>query len=128
MSDQIRYVDTPQRIWSDTGRQKAAELIEAASGMSSDLPQLATLEARLTAQLVLAERPVTVTLRSDNACSVVVYKVARLGTFGEKQLTLKPGRYTAVGTRDGFRDVRKEFIVPAGQDPAPVTLTCEEPV
>ncbi|MDX1572357.1 MAG: hypothetical protein R3200_17885 [Xanthomonadales bacterium] len=67
-------------------------------------------------------------LVSDNSCNVVVYKVARLGSFDQRELTLKPGQYTAVGTRDGYRDVRKEFLVPAGKTPPPVVLKCEDPV
>ncbi|MEM9301589.1 MAG: hypothetical protein AAGE01_05730, partial [Pseudomonadota bacterium] len=123
-----RFLARPEGWWSDAGRERAGELIASAEDVAGELPKLATLRARLTAQLVLAEQPVNVTLESDNACNVVVYRVARLGAFDRHELTLKPGRYTAVGTRSGFRDVRREFLVPAGRSPAPVVLRCEEPV
>jgi hypothetical protein len=78
--------------------------------------------------LELANTPVSVTLRSDLETEVIVYKVARLGRFDQRELTLRPGTYTAVGTRRGYRDVRHEFKV--GHDGAPPSLTiaCTEPI
>jgi hypothetical protein len=34
-----------------------------------------------------------------------------MGAFESKELSLRPGKYVAVGKRDGYRDVRIEFIV-----------------
>ena len=45
---------------------------------------------------------------------VIVYRVGQFGAFKQKRLTLRPGSYTAVGSRAGFRDVRIRFRV----DPA----------
>ena len=69
-----------------------------------------------------------VTLRSDGQTSVVVYKVARLGQFEEQRLSLRPGTYTAVGTRRGFRDVREEFTVTPGGLAAPVVIACRDAI
>ena len=71
---------------------------------------------------------ITVTLRSDSETEVIVYKVARLGRFAERALTLRPGTYTAVGTRDGYRDVRHKFTIAHDTTPAPVTIICTEPI
>ncbi len=61
----------------------------------------------------------TVTLRSDEQTEVIVYKVARLGSFDQRELTLRPGTYTAVGSRTGYRDVRRTFTVRhEGRSPA----------
>ena len=66
--------------------------------------------------------------RDDGVTEVVVYKVGKLGAFDSKTVSLKPGTYVAVGTRQGYRDVRRSFHV-AGNVPAPVvTLRCEEPI
>jgi hypothetical protein len=59
---------------------------------------------------------------------VILYKVARLGRFRQQQLELRPGTYTAVGQRDGYRDVRREFTVSHGRDVDPVTISCTEPI
>ena len=39
---------------------------------------------------------------------------------------LPPGKYTVVGTRPGFRDVRREITVVPGAAPAPVVIRCED--
>jgi hypothetical protein len=67
-------------------------------------------------------------LRSDEKTEVIVYKVARLGSFAERELTLRPGSYTALGTRAGYRDVRQTFTITADAAPAPVTVVCTEPI
>jgi tetratricopeptide (TPR) repeat protein len=75
-----------------------------------------------------ANTTISVTLRSDDKTEVIVYKVARLGSFAERELTLRPGSYTALGTRAGYRDVRQTFTVAADATPAPVTIVCTEPI
>ena len=68
--------------------------------------------------------PVSVTLRSDNRTEVTLSSVGRLGTFAEKELHLRPGAYTIVGSRDGCRDVRASILV--RPDMQPVEIRCEE--
>ena len=83
---------------------------------------------RLDTLLRQANATVVVTLRSDRETDVVVYKVAKLGRFAEHELTLRPGTYTAVGTRNGYRDVRQNFAISADNPPAPVTIICTDPI
>ncbi len=59
---------------------------------------------------------------------MLVYKVAKLGRFKEHELTLRPGNYTALGTRIGYRDVRQNFTITADSTPPPVTIICTEPI
>jgi hypothetical protein len=59
--------------------------------------------------------PVEVVFKSDNLTNVTIYKVGTLGKFDERTLTLLPGSYVAVGTREGYRDVRVEFTLQSGQ-------------
>ena len=83
----------------------------------------------LAAALALASTPVTVAFESDGRTEVVVHRVGRLGTFERRTLELKPGRYTAVGSRPGYRDARREFTVEMGRPmPGPVIVRSEEPI
>jgi hypothetical protein len=41
---------------------------------------------------------------------------------------LRPGTYTAVGTRNGYRDVRQTFTVKHDGAPPTVTIACTEPI
>lgn len=72
--------------------------------------------------------PIPVLLQSDEQTDVTVYKVAHLGTFRRQQLSLKPGIYTAVGVRKGYRDVRKKFTVDHEQQSMTVEIACTEPI
>ncbi|HTQ99752.1 MAG TPA: hypothetical protein VMH83_07170 [Candidatus Acidoferrum sp.] len=89
------------------------------------------LQGQLTAVRKLLEQirvPATVSLQSDGRTSVTLYKVGDLGQFSSKTVNLTPGTYTAVGSRQGYRDVRKEFTVAIdGQAPV-VTVSCSEAI
>jgi eukaryotic-like serine/threonine-protein kinase len=71
---------------------------------------------------------VRVTLQSDGLTDVVINRVGRIGTFDRHEVELLPGRYALVGTRRGFRDVRREIVVAPGGLEAPVTIRCEEAI
>ena len=75
-----------------------------------------------------AATPVSVALVSDNLTHVSVYKVGNLGNFTNRELTLRPGTYVAIGIRPGFRDVRLEFRVAPEIDMQPVVVRCEEQI
>ena len=67
-----------------------------------------------------------VALESDNATVVVIHRVGPLGAFERREVDLLPGRYTVVGSRMGYRDVRREIEVQPGAAPPPVLIRCEE--
>ena len=57
-----------------------------------------------------------------------MYKVARLGKFDQRELSLRPGTYTAVGTRNGYRDVRQTFTLSHDETITSVMIACTEPI
>ncbi|HEX9208657.1 MAG TPA: hypothetical protein VF851_10490, partial [Steroidobacteraceae bacterium] len=91
-------------------------------------PRLQAQVARMRDLLRQAETPIRVTLASDNATDVQIYRVGKLGLFEHRDLELMPGRYTVVGTRQGYRDVRKELAVLPGAPPPELVVRCEEPI
>ena len=78
--------------------------------------------------LVEVRTPVAVVLESDGQTQVVVHKVGRLGAFERKTLDLKPGTYTVVGTRSGYRDVRRQLVVKPAAALPPLVVRCEEAI
>ena len=74
---------------------------------------------RLGALVRKMQTPVTVRLESDSLTRVTLYRVGELGQFTAHEIRLRPGRYVAMGIRDGYRDVRVEFTVNP-DEPAPV--------
>lgn len=73
-----------------------------------------------------SQQPVPVQLQSDNATQVTLFRVGPLGSFNQQQLELTPGRYTLVGNRPGYRDVREEFTVTPGAQSLSVVIQCTE--
>ena len=49
-------------------------------------------------------------------------------SFGSRrEIELKPGKYTVVGKREGFRDVRRDVTISPGNDQAQtISVTCVE--
>ena len=119
-------LDRPQRLQEDGPLQEARQTLAAAESVPDPGPRLNEQITAVRAQLVAATREVLVVVQSDNATEVVIYRVGRLGRFNRRELQLRPGRYTAVGSRPGYRDVRKVFEIPAGSEQATLRIRCEE--
>ena len=75
-----------------------------------------------------ATTPISIVLESDEQTEVTIYKVARLGKFKRRELQLRPGPYTIVGSRNGYRDVRKKFRVSKDGQQKTVSIHCDEPI
>ena len=121
-------LDEPERLEDIKVADATAKLLDDARSFGPPDTLLRDQVSRLTELLHKANTPVTVTLRSDAATHVVVHKVARLGTFESHSLSLRPGTYTAVGSRRGYRDVRHSFTVEPGASNTAITIRCTEPI
>jgi hypothetical protein len=91
-------------------------------------PRLAGQISELADLLEIAAMLVPVRFESDNLTDIIIYKVGKLGAFEVRTMDLRPGSYVAVGSRDGYRDVRRDFLVVANGEMPPVVLRCEEPI
>lgn len=121
-------LDRPDRFFSAAGRDVARSVIERATVVPAPGPRLASQLARMRESLRQAETPIRVALASDNVTEVQIYRVGKLGLFEHRDLELMPGRYTVVGTRQGYRDVRKQLDVLPGAPPPELVVRCEEPI
>jgi tetratricopeptide (TPR) repeat protein len=122
------FIDRPERLYSPSGRDVARNVIERAGRVPAPGTRLQGQLARMQEMLRQAETPIRVALASDNATDVQIYRVGKLGLFEHRDLELMPGRYTVVGTRQGYRDVRKELTVLPGSAPPTLVVRCEEPI
>jgi tetratricopeptide (TPR) repeat protein len=121
------YLQQPDRIYSPDPLKNAEKLLSTAGKAPAEEPKLAAKISALQQLVQQAATPVTVTLYSDGQTEVAVYHVGRFGMFTEHRLELLPGEYTVVGTRTGYRDVRKQLQVPPGVSVL-LVIRCEEPV
>ena len=120
------YLDQPARLYSAAPLANAKQLLATISDAPPDEPRLAGKIAALRDLVSRAATPMTLTLQSDGLTEVVVYRVGRLGQFDTHALQLLPGDYTIVGSRPGYRDVRKVVAVRPGVPLPPVVVRCEE--
>jgi tetratricopeptide (TPR) repeat protein len=122
------YLTQPERLFSQSVRVVAKETLARASAIANPGPILSRQVKTLGEWLARADVPVPVALQSDNLTQVTIYRVGALGAFEQRSLQLVPGSYTVVGTRPGYRDVRREISVMPGAAPDPVVIRCEDKI
>ena len=118
----------PQRLWDPAGRAEARTLIATAAASGNPRQRLAAAVGELERLTAAAQSPVRLRLESDGVTQVTIYRVGQYGSFSTRDVELLPGRYTVVGTRNGYRDVRHEVVLPPGAAATAVAVRCEEPI
>jgi len=118
------FISEPRVLESEQQLDNAAALLNEAQAVEPQGPKLAAQIKELESLVAVFRVPVTVIIESDNLTQVAVYKVGKLGRFTHHELKLRPGTYTVVGARDGYKDVREEILVKPGQPLLRVTVKC----
>jgi tetratricopeptide (TPR) repeat protein len=121
-------IDHPERLANARVRTEAAGLLQTAEQQPAVGPVLRTQIDRLTSLLPALDKPVRLALVSDNLTQVTIANVGSFGSFARRDIELKPGRYTVIGTRDGYREVRREITVSPGEQYLTVNVSCSEPI
>jgi hypothetical protein len=122
------HLERPGRLSSPEVLEEATSLLDEALGIESRGPVLSDQIARLQRTITIASTPVRVELVSDNLTEIVVHHVGKLGAFYSRSLELRPGTYTVVGTRQGYRDVRLQLIVKPEPPTEAVVVRCEQEI
>ena len=129
LSDRLDYhIIHPDRFSTQPVLNEAIDLLGQARDALPEGPRIRRQISQLEQVIEVASTPVQIRLVSDNYTDVVVYRVGALGRFEQRQLDLRPGSYTAVGTRDGYRDVRRVFKVSPDENLDAVIVRCEEKI
>ena len=103
-------------------------LHERARAIESPGPRQRAQIVNLERALVDARTTVTVELESDGKTELTVSRVGRLGTLTRRPLQLRPGTYVVVGSRPGYRDVRRQFTIAPRSPTQTVVVRCEETI
>ncbi len=122
------YLANPDRLQSPDPMAHARNVLEVANAISDVGANLRDKRDRLRKLIDGFNSPRSVILRSDEKTDITVYQVRRLGQFSEHRMMLRPGVYTAVGSRAGYRDVRVRFRVPSSDEETTVVIRCEEKI
>ena len=118
-------IDRPDRLAAPEARAQAATLLQQAQQIASPGPVLRLQMARVSALLPEFEKAVHLTLVSDGFTQVTITGVGTFGGFTRRDVELKPGRYTVIGSREGYRDVRRDLSVSPGQTQT-LSVSCYE--
>ena len=121
-------IDRPDRLASPQVRNEAVALMQSAQEQPSPGPTLRVQIARLSALLPEFDKPVPLSLVSDSLTRVAIPSIGAFGSFARRDIELKPGHYTVIGTREGYRDVRRDITVSPGQQIQTVNVSCSEPI
>ncbi len=120
------YLARPERLAAPAVRAAAERALARGDAASPQAARLTGQLTRLKAALQTLATPVRVAITSDNSTEVSLAPMGMLGAFRLRELDLKPGRYTVIGRRDGFRDVRLELELAPGQRDASLSIQCTE--
>lgn len=121
-------VRDPLEIGFAANYQAARQLLADMQSIDSRGPKLNRQIETLREMLIRSQTPVEITLVSDNATNVEVFRVGRFGTLTEKKIDLVPGRYTAAGNRQGYRDIQIAFTVDGLSSIDAIEVICTEPI
>jgi hypothetical protein len=119
------FLAKPDTLESDGQLKNAILLLGEAKEVKPRGPKLTARITRLEQLVRIAKTPVKITIESDNLTRVAVYRVGKLGRFEVRELELRPGTYTVVGARDGYKDVRQKIVVKPGRQPIRITVKCK---
>ncbi len=121
-------ITAPLRLADDSVYKQAEQVLAEAGKLASAGTKLQGQLGKVRDFMARVRIPVQVQLQSDGQTKVTIFHVSELGLFTSQSVKLTPGTYTAVGIRNGYRDVRQEFSVSIdGQAPV-VTVTCKEAI
>lgn len=121
------FIDRPDRLASSAARTEADATLKSAQAISSPGPALRLQIARVSALLPELDKTVRLSLVSDGLTQVSIPEVGSFGGFSRRDVELKPGRYTVIGTREGYREVRRDITVTPGQQGQTINVTCYDP-
>ncbi len=124
----VNLMENPNLLFGDQVLRDAEVLLVEASSIQQPGLRLTSQINDLGRLVHIASTPVPVEIYSDEQTEVTVYRVGRLGRFLLKQLALRPGNYTVIGSRIGYVDVRHELQVLPGKDVSPIRVECMESI
>ncbi|GAA6153425.1 hypothetical protein [Pseudoteredinibacter isoporae] len=120
------FLQKPDTLQDTAVQGRAQKALNDAASLNSSDERLNEQLAELKVALIKAKTPVAVTFRSDGQTEVRLLRHEHLGLFSQIQRDLPPGRYTLLGQRKGYRDVRVNFEVQLNKDNPPIDVVCQE--
>lgn len=123
----------PLSLSKATQRVKAEDVLNDARAIKKTGPVLKGQISQLESIFSGLDTNLKVELNSDSFTAITLLKDGakkiRLGTFSQKKMALKPGRYVLSGSRLGYVDVRREINLEPGANGVLVfSIACKTPI
>lgn len=119
-------IANPERFSDNAVFEQTLDVYYTGRAIENPGPRLVAQLDDLQGFLENSQVPLEISFVSDNQTDVTLLRIANMGSFEQTSMSLKPGRYVAVGKRDGYREVREEFTVGFGLTPESVVVQCNE--
>ena len=124
LEKQARLVDP---VVLKEAQSSLAEAESALSATPKKAPRLQQRVIEVRAAIAKASTPLPVTITSDGQTEITIKRVARLGSLTSRTVSLRPGQYQVLGSRDGYRDVLITANITSAQDNQ-IDIRCEEAI
>ncbi|WP_163340349.1 hypothetical protein [Desulfopila sp. IMCC35008] len=129
-SELVVQIDTllksAERLQDERVQQNGRATLEYARRLEGLGPRTTAKINDLDEVLTRASQPIVLILQSDNLTEVTLYHVGRLGRFYQRRLVLRPGKYTIIGERTGYRVKRSIIELTHEQPEVEYSIRCEE--
>ena len=105
-------------------------LSEAEAALAANAQTAPVLKGKVAAvrsAVATASTPLPVVITSDGLTEITIKRVVRLGTVSSRTVSLRPGQYQFLGSRDGYRDVLVTASINATSDNR-IDVRCEEAI
>ena len=119
-------IAAPYRLSSSSVSKQAQEMLLRARVMSAFSPRLRSSTEELSQLIEVYDQPIDVEVVSDGETYVSVRGVGKVGQTTRRTISLKPGRYSFEGIRQGYVSKLIEVEVPPGGQMVSVTVICDE--
>ena len=125
----MKYIINMSDYYSeDKVFNQAQQILETSRNIERIGPKMAKLLQTLDSLIRIASVPLDVIIESDQLTEVKIFKVAQMGSFKQRSLSLRPGIYTAQGSRKGYKDQIIEFRIEPDSQGQRISIICNEKI
>jgi tetratricopeptide (TPR) repeat protein len=125
----MKYIINMSDYYSeDKVFNQAQQILKTARNIDRIGQKMAKLLQTLDSLIRTASVSLDVIIESDQLTEVKIFKVAQMGSFKQKALSLRPGIYTAQGSRKGYKDQIIEFRVGPDSQGQRISIICNEKI
>ena len=126
INQMISFIAQAENLNDEKLFNQAQQALRQAESIMNKGPKMTQQISELDQTLKMASIPIEVTLISDLKTNVMLYKTGKFGLFEQKKIMLKPGVYTAKGTRIGYRDTTLRFKVSPESSDQSFIIICRD--